>query len=259
MSDEITSTPTLTANPSPAAPPTDAEKRFANAARLLKVAPSKLAELEASHGRIGIVLSEEAGDWAVAVRRPTRKEYKRFKANANNPAKQSDAQEALFVATCLLPEGGVNAIDALLNGWPGIPEAFANSLVLSRLSGMAGHEEPNYEIAANTLKVPVQALLNLEAKYGRIGVVLSDDPGEWGVVVRRPTRQEYKLYRANSNNPQKAPDAREALFLATCVIPDGPTMSEPLLEAWPGIPEACAVAGTFGRLAGMTGAEGGKA
>jgi len=253
MSDEITSDPGP--GPTPEAVGDDAARRFAAAAATLGVPVSRLAELEATHGRIGIVV-REGGTRAAVVRRPTRKEYKRFRSNASNPAKAADSLEALFTATCVLPTG-IHAIDALLERWVAAPEAARE--VFKRLSGRCGHVVEDKGRAAALLKIDVEVLLDLEHRYEQIAVVASDDEGEWAAVLRPPSRKEYKLFRANANDARKTADSQEGLFLATCVRPEGVPAAEALLELWPGIPEACADAGAFQSLSGMTGIEEGKA
>lgn len=99
-------------------------------------------------------------------------------------------------------------------------------------------------------------LVELEAKHGRIGVVTSKDGKSWRVVLRKPKRAEYKMFRANTNNPQRAPEAQETLFMQTCLYPEGRAALDVLLEEWPGIPEACGQ--TFIDLGGMVGIESGK-
>lgn len=100
-----------------------------------------------------------------------------------------------------------------------------------------------------------EKLLELEAKHGRIGVVTHPDGKSWTVVLRKPRRAEYKMFRAHSNDPRRAPDAQENLIKQTCVFPDAAGL-EALLEDWPGIPEACGR--TLIELAGMSGLEQGK-
>lgn len=102
------------------------------------ISQEKLRELEAAHKRIGVVTHHDGKSWAVVVRKPSYKEYKLFKANANNPATTSDAQERLFKATCVLPETLAD-VQALLEEWPGIPEACGK--VFQELAGMTGVEE----------------------------------------------------------------------------------------------------------------------
>jgi hypothetical protein len=104
--------------------------------------------------------------------------------------------------------------------------------------------------------IPQAKLEALEAQWKRIGVVTHPDGKSWAVVLRKPTRSEYKLFKANANNPATTPEAQEKLFKATCVLPEGQPAIEALLEEWPGIPEACGK--TFQMLAGMSGVEEGK-
>lgn len=95
----------------------------------------------------------------------------------------------------------------------------------------------------------------LEQTHGRIAVVASPDSKSWQVVLRKPKRAEYKMFRAHSGDPVKRSEAQETLFKQTCVAPTGAEL-EALLDEWPGIPEACGAA--LMSLAGMTGVESGK-
>ena len=104
--------------------------------------------------------------------------------------------------------------------------------------------------------IPIAKLEELEALHKRIGVVTHPDGKTWAVVLRKPTRNEYKLFKANANNPAATSESQERLFKATCVLPAGLPAIEVLLDDWPGIPEACSK--TFSMLAGMTGIEEGK-
>lgn len=103
--------------------------------------------------------------------------------------------------------------------------------------------------------IPQDKLLELEAKYGRIGVVTHHDGKSWAIVLRKPKRAEYKLFRANVNNPARAPEAQETLVKQTCVFPDANGL-EAMLEDWPGIPEAAGK--MLSELAGLAGIEQGN-
>jgi hypothetical protein len=100
-----------------------------------------------------------------------------------------------------------------------------------------------------------EQVAEFEAKYGRIGIVTAQDGESWRVVLRKPTRAEYKMFRSNANNPQRASDAPEHLFTAICVYPSAAELTV-LLNEWPGIPEACGK--MVIELAGMSGFEQGK-
>jgi hypothetical protein len=111
-------------------------------------------------------------------------------------------------------------------------------------------QDPSASDAFTTL------LTELEAKHKRIGVVTHPDGKSWVVVLRKPTRAEYKMFRSNSNSPQKASDAQEIHCRSTVVYPPSKEAFDALLEEWPGIPEACGK--TIIELAGMSGLEQGK-
>lgn len=96
-----------------------------------------------------------------------------------------------------------------------------------------------------------EELSTFEAKYQRIAHVIG--AGEsWHVVFRKPTRQEYKQFKARLSNPQQAPDAQEILTRNIVVWPST-EQYDALLEDYPGIPEACSDA--LMKLAGMRGDE----
>lgn len=86
-----------------------------------------------------------------------------------------------------------------------------------------------------------QQVEEFDAKYGRIAHVKGmplpgEDEPSWEVVLRKPRRAEYKVYR--SQVTQSIADATEYYVLATCVHPTGDAL-EALLDEYPGIPEAC--------------------
>jgi hypothetical protein len=96
----------------------------------------------------------------------------------------------------------------------------------------------------------------LETKHRYIGIVTASDGKSWRVVLRKPSRVEYKRFRAFSNNPQRIEVAQETLFNDICVYPAGQQAREALLDEWPGIPEACGK--MLLELSGMSGIEQGK-
>jgi preprotein translocase subunit Sss1 len=237
------------------------ENRFERVAAVLKTTPDVLLALEQKHGTIGVLTSEDTSSWACVLRKPTRKEYAAYKANASNPNKAADCQEHLLKSTLIIPSD-YDAIERLLDEWPGIPEAFANSGLLSELTGSRGREldpsERTFQQVAKILGCEVAALEELYAKHRTIGIVVARDEKSWATVLRKPNRSEYKLFRANCNNAAQVSAAQETLYKAISIVPDGIGAIESLLTKWPGIPEACAEAGTFQRLSGMAGTEQGK-
>jgi hypothetical protein len=75
-----------------------------------------IAELEAKHGEC--VVFHGRGDpppWSIMIRVPTRGEVKLFRANANNPARGSDAQENLIRAIAVYPDKA--GLDVVLSRW----------------------------------------------------------------------------------------------------------------------------------------------
>jgi hypothetical protein len=82
----------------------------------------QLDDLRIKHGRIAHLIGK-GGSWEVVLRRPTRIEVKKFRADAHNPASASSAQETLVRVIAVSPPAGPE-FERLLDDWPGIPEAF---------------------------------------------------------------------------------------------------------------------------------------
>lgn len=98
----------------------------------------QIDKFEVEHKRIAYLKGN--GDppaWEVVLRKPTRAEYKRFRAMSHNPSQVSDAQEVLARSTVVYPTR--EAFDALLEEWPGIPEAAGKAF--TELSGIAHQED----------------------------------------------------------------------------------------------------------------------
>lgn len=84
-----------------------------------------------------------------------------------------------------------------------------------------------------------EQLSELEATHKRIAHVQGKGtPTPWEVVLRKPTRAEYKHYRSQSNNPAQTADAQEILVRKLVVHPSAEAF-DVMLEEWPGIAEAC--------------------
>ena len=86
-----------------------------------------------------------------------------------------------------------------------------------------------------------EQLQELEAQHGRIAHVRSRTEGEWEIVLKKPKRSDYKMYRTQSSNPRDLLDAQEILVRKMLVFPDADTFAA-MLEEYPAIPEACTMA-----------------
>lgn len=95
----------------------------------------KIQELETTHKRIAHLRGAD-GSWEIVLRKPTRAEYKHFRSMAHG-AQTADAQEVLIRKLCVYPDR--DAFDALLEEWPGIPEAAGETI--KRLTGMSASED----------------------------------------------------------------------------------------------------------------------
>lgn len=104
----------------------------------------QIQELEAKHKRIAVVRSSETKEdtkppepeWLVVLRRPTGTEWKLMKAIANDPklAGAAGPNERCFRMLVVQPVGP--ELEALLEEWPGVPDACAHPIL--ELAGAVG-------------------------------------------------------------------------------------------------------------------------
>lgn len=76
--------------------------------------------------------------YTIAMKKPTRHEYKAFRADANDPVKNSASQERLLLKIAVFPAGA--AFDKLLDLYPGIPESTGVSKAIKTLVGLTSEE-----------------------------------------------------------------------------------------------------------------------
>jgi hypothetical protein len=107
------------------------------------------------------------------------------------------------------------------------------------------------EISERVVRITESELLELEARYGRIAHIKGEDDA-WEIVLRKPTRAEYKIFRGMLHDEARKSDAVEMMFWKMCVVPADKQMLDALVNDYPAIPEACA--GKILKLAG-TGVE----
>ena len=91
----------------------------------------QLQELEAKHQRIGRIADKD-GKWECVFRKPTRTEYKRFRAMALDERLKPEAQEWLARVTVVHPSA--EGFDALLEEYPALGDVAGDEL--SRLVGL---------------------------------------------------------------------------------------------------------------------------
>lgn len=101
----------------------------------------ELSALDEKYRRTALVYSRQTGAdskplWAVVLRKPQRAEYKMWRSQANDPGSKADSQEVLVRKLIVWPSLDATGIDALLDDWPGIPEACGDALL--DLTGAAG-------------------------------------------------------------------------------------------------------------------------
>ncbi len=96
----------------------------------MKITDEQMAELEAKHGRIGRLRGRDGG-WECVFRKPTRAEFKAFRARAHNPPQRAEAQEILARSCVVFPSR--EGFDALLEDYPAICDSSAASELFERL------------------------------------------------------------------------------------------------------------------------------
>ena len=97
-----------------------------------------------------------------------------------------------------------------------------------------------------------EQIATLEAQYKTIAVVRNPRSDEM-VVLRKPTRAEYKMFRSNANNPQKHESAQETLVRQIAVYPDAAGLERLFDGEWLALDQACGKA--LVALLGTTGDE----
>lgn len=95
--------------------------------------PEELQKLKLEHGEVWHIKGKDDA-WEIVFKKPTRGDYKMFRANNQNPARKPDAQEILLRACIVVPPA--SEFDALLTKFPAIPEAEAVSEALSEALGI---------------------------------------------------------------------------------------------------------------------------
>ncbi len=107
--------------------------------KIHEVSDELMAELEHKHGQrkvLRLVTSTPDGAIEIAVLKPGRKEYERFRKQLGDEAKRDNALENLLKAHVLAPERA--KFDELLDEFPALPEEFGRPLLSAMgLSGSA--------------------------------------------------------------------------------------------------------------------------
>lgn len=109
-------------------------------------------------------------------------------------------------------------------------------------------------------RITPEQMAELEATHKRIAycasdTVTADGFPEWEIVLRRPSRAEYKMYRSESNDPSRVADSQERQARRTVVWPSHEQF-DAMLDDFPGIAEACAA--PLNKLAGIAQVDTGK-
>lgn len=105
------------------------------------VTKEQLDEFETKHKRIAHLKGKEDPDgsvpWEIVIRKPSRAEYKQYRSMSHNQAQVADAQEILVRKIAVFPIG--DALDALIEDWPAIPEACGKAL--ASLTGLSAQDD----------------------------------------------------------------------------------------------------------------------
>lgn len=107
-----------------------------------RITEEELSALETAHKRIGHLKSKECDDkgipaWEIVLRKPSRQEYKQFRAQSHNPAQVAEAQEILARKCVVHPSREL--FDSMLEDYPAIPEAAGE--MFKKLTGLAVAED----------------------------------------------------------------------------------------------------------------------
>lgn len=108
--------------------------------KIHQIADETLSELKAKHGERKVLrLSTTTPDGVieVAVLKPGRKEYERFRKQLGDDNKRDGALESLLRAHVLSPERA--KFDELLEEYPALPEEFGKPLLAA--CGLSGSAE----------------------------------------------------------------------------------------------------------------------
>lgn len=95
-----------------------------------------------------------ASNWELVIRRPARKDCKRWRALANDPARRSDATEQLLMSCVVYPDVRSGAFDKLLDRFPLLPENGALAQIIGRVTGMLGGELSDDEKTSDPSAMP---------------------------------------------------------------------------------------------------------
>ena len=108
--------------------------------------------------------------------------------------------------------------------------------------------------------IPQETLDELTSKHKRVQAIAVEGHD---LVIRAPTRAEYKVWRAQKDT---SPEATEDMLRKCVVYVDGVSGDwattvakfDELLEVFPGIPESKAVGAPLMKFLGLTASESGK-
>ena len=95
----------------------------------------------------------------------------------------------------------------------------------------------------NIPKLTKEKLGELHTQFGRVAHMVSpmekdDGSPEWEFVIRKPTRAEFKVFRAMSSDDNRKADAQENFVRKLVVWPSVEEFNA-LMEEWPALCDGC--------------------
>jgi hypothetical protein len=178
--------------------------------------------------------------WEVLVTRPTLEQYRAWRKFTFED-RASDGIEDLLKKCTVYPDR--SALLAIMNTYPGFVDSTASDF--SEMVGLSAR-------AVDIEEVP--ELKPLADKYPEIRVFRGT--AGWGpIAIRRPSRDEYKLWRSNLKHPKLQAEANSILVGQILIHPTR-EVYDAALHQFAGIPEACLPA--IRELVGLTGSIDGK-
>ena len=102
------------------------------------LSPEQLNDLETKYTTT-IHIKGKSGKWEVVLRKPKRIEWKRVRSMMHNPQMVADAGETMLRICCVHPAG--DALDALLEEYPAIPEAVMSHALVQDAMGLTAEQE----------------------------------------------------------------------------------------------------------------------
>lgn len=210
------------------------------------VTVEKLDELESKYPNGLAVVQDDLKDrWALVLKTPTLNQYRQWKKNTFDPQKIVDANELIVDQCCVFPDR--KEVQRLMDKYPAMPDACVDAL--ARLCSADGARSQDAETFDSSNGASEILAANPE------GRAVTGRNADWTIIIRPPTRMEFKMWKTNTRDQAHSWEATSILVSQTVVYPPQDKFQE-LLAKWPGIPEACS--GAIAELTSMGANSAGK-